>query len=56
MYYRIDIYMADGTWQEWTTGRDKENIRNIWQNLIDTGQTCRVCEVRDITSGNRWID
>jgi len=47
--------MADGTWQEWTAGNDAENIRRIWQKLLDDGYTARVQETRDITSGRNWL-
>lgn len=56
MFYSLDIYSGrEQTWGNWVDSSDLERIREEWDSLTRQGYTCRVREVRDLTSGNRWL-
>ena len=57
MYYSVDFYSQGfERWQNFGDYRLKEEAKRIWQGLTDKGETVRVREVKDISSGTIWLD
>lgn len=55
VYWEIDLY-NDGAWVPTYSAKSKEEARDLWKFTQRCNYIARCREIRDLNSGNRWID